>query len=97
MATKTVNKLPARQGSTNRSSDPSYYIPPPPILGDNNRQEGSLGFLIGLIVMMFVFVIMLPLLGFMLMDINTARQEVRYEVKKIEKLRKEFEQEKDKK
>jgi len=56
-----------------------------------------LGFLIGLIVMMFVFVIILPLLGFMLMDINTARQEVRYEVKKIEKLRKEFEQEKDKK
>jgi len=56
-----------------------------------------LGFLIGLIVMMFVFVLILPLLGFMLMDINTARQEVRYEVKKIEKLRKEFEQEKDKK
>jgi hypothetical protein len=47
--------------------------------------------------MMFVFVLILPLLGFMLMDINTARQEVRYEVKKIEKLRKEFEQEKDKK
>tara|TARA_R110000868_G_scaffold3819_10_gene23621 strand:- start:23 stop:193 length:171 start_codon:yes stop_codon:yes gene_type:complete len=56
-----------------------------------------LGFLIGLIIMMFVFVLILPLLGFMLMDINTARQEVRYEVKKIEKLRKEFEQEKDKK
>ena len=56
-----------------------------------------MGFLIGLIIMMFVFVLILPLLGFMLMDINTARQEVRYEVKKIEKLRKEFEQEKDKK
>jgi hypothetical protein len=56
-----------------------------------------MGFLIGLIIMMFVFVLILPLLGFMLMDINTARQEVRYEVKKIEKLRKELEQEKDKK
>jgi hypothetical protein len=40
---------------------------------------------------------MLPVIGFMLMDINTARQEVRYEVQKIEKLRKEIEQEKDKK
>lgn len=56
-----------------------------------------MGFLIGLIAMMVVFVIMLPVIGFMLMDINTARQEVRYEVQKIEKLRKEIEQEKDKK
>jgi uncharacterized membrane protein YagU involved in acid resistance len=56
-----------------------------------------MGFLIGLIIMMFVFVILLPVMGFMLMDINTARQEVHYEIKKIEKLRKEIEQEKDKK
>lgn len=56
-----------------------------------------MGYLIGLIIMMFIFVLMLPIMGFMLLDINTARQEVRYEVKKIEKLRKEIEQEKDKK
>jgi len=47
--------------------------------------------------MMFVFVILLPVMGFMLMDINTAKQEVRYEIKKIEKLRKDIEQEKDEK
>ncbi len=97
MATKTINKLPTRQSTTDRSSESSYYIPPPPVLDNNNRQEDKMGFLIGLIVMMAVFVIMLPVIGFMLMDINTARQEVRYEVKKIEKLRKEIEQEKDKK
>jgi uncharacterized membrane protein YagU involved in acid resistance len=56
-----------------------------------------MGFLIGLIIMMFVFVILLPVMGFMLMDINTAKQEVRYEIKKIEKLRKDIEQEKDEK
>ena len=56
-----------------------------------------MGFLIGLIIMMFVFIIMLPVMGFMLMDINTAKQEIRYEVMKNEKLRKEIEQEKDKK
>ena len=95
MATKTVNKLPARQSSTDRGSDPSYFIPPPPVLGDNNRQEGSLGFLIGLIIMMFVFVLLLPLLGFMLMDINTAKQEVRYEVQKVEQLRKQLEKDKE--
>ena len=97
MATKTVTKLPPRQGSTNRNSESDYYIPPPPILVNNNRQEDKMGFLIGLIIMMFVFVIILPIMGFMLLDINTARQEVHYEVKKIEKLRKEIEQEKDKK
>jgi hypothetical protein len=97
MATKTVNKLPSRQSTTDRSSESSYYIPPPPILANNNRQEDKMGFLIGLIIMMFVFVIMLPIMGFMLMDINTAKQEVRYEVMKNEKLRKEIEQKKDKK
>jgi hypothetical protein len=97
MATKTVNKLPSRQSTTDRSSESSYYIPPPPILANNNRQEDKMGFLIGLIIMMFVFVIMLPIMGFMLMDINTAKQEVRYEVMKNEKLRKEIEQKKDEK
>jgi hypothetical protein len=97
MATKKTNKLPARQSPTNRSSESDYYIPPPPVLVNNNGQENKMGFLIGLIVMVFVFVIMLPVIGFMLMDINTVRQEVHYEVKKIEQLRKELEHEKDKK
>ena len=97
MATKTVNKLPSRQSTTDRGSESSYYIPPPPILANNNRQEDKMGFLIGLIIMMFVFIIMLPVMGFMLMDINTAKQEVRYEIMKNEKLRKEIEQKKDEK
>ena len=86
MATKTVNKLPARQGSTNRSSDPSYYIPPPPVLVDNNRQETSMGFLVCLISMVLVFVLMLPVMGFMLFDMKLARQECRYERQKMEQL-----------
>lgn len=95
MATKTVNKLPARQGSTDRGSGPSYYIPPPPVLDNNNRQETSMGFLIGLIALVFVFVLILPILGFMLFDINAAKQEVRYEVQKVEQLRKQIEKEKE--
>ena len=95
MATKATDKLSSRQGSANRSSDPSYYIPPPPVLGDNNRQEGSMGFLIGLIIMMFVFVLILPILGFMLMDINTARQECRYERQKMEQIVKQNQKDKE--
>ncbi len=94
MATKTVNKLPARQGSTDRSSGSDYYIPPPPVLVNNNRQETSMGFLIGLIALVFAFVLILPVLGFMLFDINAAKQEVRYEVQKVEQLRKQIEKEK---
>jgi hypothetical protein len=94
MATKTVNKLPARQSSTDRGSGSDYYIPPPPVLGDNNRQETSMGFLIGLIALVFAFVLILPVLGFMLFDINAAKQEVRYEVQKVEQLRKQIEKEK---
>jgi len=94
MATKATNKLPARQSSANSSSDPSYFIPPPPVLGNNNRQETSMGFLIGLIALVFAFVLLLPVLGFMLFDINAAKQEVRYEVQKVEQLRKQLEKEK---
>lgn len=95
MATKTTNKLPARQGSTNRSSDDSYYIPPPPVLVDNNRQETSMGFLTGLIIMAVVFVLLLPVMGFMLFDTNTARQECRYERQKMEQLVKQLEKDKE--
>jgi len=95
MATKATNKLPARQGSANRGSDDSYYIPPPPVLVDNNRQETSMGFLAGLIVMAVVFVLLLPVMGFMLFDTNTARQECRYERQKMEQLVKQLEKDKE--
>jgi hypothetical protein len=45
--------------------------------------------------MMFVFVLILPLLGFMLMDINTARQECRYERQKMEQIVKQNQKDKE--
>ena len=96
MATKATDKRPARQSPANSSSESSYYIPPTPVLVDNNRQETSMGFLVCLISMVLVFVLMLPVIGFMLFDINSAKQEVRYEAQKIEQLRKQIEKEKEK-
>lgn len=96
MATKATNKLPARQGSANSSSESSYYIPPPPVLVDNNRQETSMGFLVSLILMVLVFVLMLPVMGFMLFDVKSARQECRYERQKMEQLVRQIEKEKEK-
>jgi conjugal transfer/entry exclusion protein len=54
-----------------------------------------MGFLIGLIALVFAFVLLLPILGFMLFDINAAKQEVRYEVQKVEQLRKQIEKDKE--
>lgn len=96
MATKTVNKLPSRQSTTDRGSESSYYIPPPPILVDNNRQETSMGFLVCLISMVLVFVLMLPVMGFMLFDMKSARQECRYERQKMEQLVRQIEKENEK-
>lgn len=62
---------------------------------DNNRQETSMGFLTGLIVMAVVFVLLLPVMGFMLFDTNTARQECRYERQKMEQLVKQLEKDKE--
>jgi predicted Holliday junction resolvase-like endonuclease len=55
-----------------------------------------MGFLVCLISMVIVFALMLPVIGFMLFDINSAKQEVRYEAQKIEQLLKQIEKEKEK-
>jgi len=54
-----------------------------------------MGFLAGLIVMAVVFVLLLPVMGFMLFDTNTARQECRYERQKMEQLVKQLEKDKE--
>lgn len=94
MEKKTANKLPSRQSSTDRGSGSGYFVPPPSVLDDNNRQGNSLGFLVGLVSMALVFVLLLPVIGFMLLDITTARQECRYERQKMEQLYKQLKEEK---
>jgi hypothetical protein len=55
-----------------------------------------MGFLVSLISMVLVFVLMLPVMGFMLFDVKSARQECRYERQKMEQLVRQLEKEKEK-
>jgi cell division protein FtsB len=49
------------------------------------------GFLIALISMVIVFALLLPLLGVLYLDVLEAKYEVKAQVEKLEKLRREVE------
>ena len=45
-----------------------------------------MGFLIGLVVMCFVFVVLLPLMGIMYLDILETKHKTQHQQKQIQKL-----------
>jgi uncharacterized membrane protein len=45
-----------------------------------------MGFLVGLVVMCFVFVIILPVMGMMYMDILETKHETQHQQKQVQKL-----------
>lgn len=61
-----------------------------------NQSGESWGYVIAIIMLAVIFVIALPVLGFMYMDIKKESMLVESNVRKIEKLKKELEREKDK-
>lgn len=50
-----------------------------------------MGFLIALISMVIVFALLLPLLGILYLDVLEAKYEVKAQIEKLEKLRREVE------
>ena len=91
MATSKTAKPAARQGANNRSSPDSYYIPPPAVPRNSPDENSEMGFLIALISMVIVFALLLPLLGILYLDVLEAKYEVKAQVEKLEKLRREVE------
>ena len=55
------------------------------------------GYVIVIICLAFLFVLILPVMGFMYMDIRQDRIMIATDLKKIEKLKKELETKKEKK
>ena len=51
-----------------------------------------MGFLIALISMVIVFALLLPLIGMLYLDVLETKYEVKAQVEKVEKLRREVEQ-----
>jgi len=86
MATKANDKRTARQSSDFGGDYGGYSVPVPNGVSSNNRQESTMGFLIGLVVMCFVFVVILPIMGIMYLDILEAKHETQHQQKQIQKL-----------
>jgi len=61
-----------------------------------NKSNESWGYVIVIVVLAFLFVLVLPLIGFMYMEVHQDRILMDANVKRIEKLKKEMEQQKEK-
>ena len=90
MATKAAGKKPASKAG---SSSSDYYIPPLPVVVASPTQ--SLGeSIMGWIAACVLVALLLPLGAMLYLDILEVKNEVRQEVEKVQKLRRQYEQEK---
>jgi len=75
MATKANAKQSSGQSSTNRSSSPSYYIPPPNAVVDKTDEHGQIVFVISLIALMLILPLFLYLMVSIYFDMLVLQQE----------------------
>lgn len=61
-----------------------------------NKSDGTWGYVIIIIILAMLFVLILPVLGFLYMDIQQERILIAHDLKRIEKLKKELEAQKEK-
>ena len=80
-------KLPAKASVS--SSD--YYIPPLPV-GVVTVRKSVEEDIVAWIAMCLLIGLLLPLMGFLYLDILEAKNEVKSEVEKVERLRQKIEQ-----
>lgn len=60
------------------------------------NKSNDWAYVITIIILALLFVLMLPVLGFLYMDIRQERILIAHDLKRIEKLKKELEAQKDK-
>ena len=92
MATAKTAKPSSRPGTNPSGGGNSSYLYPSPVSGNPPNEDSEMGFLIALISMVIVFALLLPLLGIVYLDVLEAKYEVKAQVEKLEKLRREVEQ-----
>ena len=89
--TAGAKKRPAKAGS----SGGDYYVPPLPVVVASPRE--SLGeSIMGWIAACVLVALLLPLGAMLYLDILKAKNEVKQEVEKVQKMRREIEQERRK-
>jgi len=67
-----------------------------PNVDDKSQSSGSFGYLLVLVLFALVFVLILPLIGMMYVDTMVVRREAKAQMEKVEKLRKQIEDERKK-
>ena len=86
MATAKNAKPASRQGANNRGGDDRYPIPPPPLPSNPTNDDSQVGFLIAFLSMVVVFMLLLPILGMMYLDILEAKQETKRQQEVVQRL-----------
>lgn len=61
-----------------------------------NKSSDTWGYVITIIILALLFVLVLPMLGLMYMDIQQERILIAHDLKRIEKIKKELEAQKEK-
>jgi hypothetical protein len=88
MATQRGGKKPTSKA---RSSGSDFYIPPLPV--DVVRVRKPLGEeIMGWIAACVLIALLLPIMGFLYLDILETKNEAKSQVEKVEKLRRQVEQ-----
>ena len=67
-----------------------------PAVDNQSSSSGSLGYIFVLILFALVFVLVIPLVGMLYVDTMVVKREAKAQMEKVEKLRKQVEEEKKK-
>ena len=67
-----------------------------PAVDNQSSSSGSIGYILVLILFALVFVLVIPLVGMLYVDTMVVKREARAQMEKVEKLRKQVEEEKKK-
>ena len=67
-----------------------------PNVDNQSSASGSFGYLFVLVLFALVFVLVLPLIGMLYVDTMVVKREARQQMEKVEKLRKQIEDERKK-
>ena len=93
MAATKIKKSDTGQGAGNGAGSFRGRLPDMPDVVDKSP---SSGYIFVLILFAFVFVLILPLVGMMMVDTMVVKREAKAQMEKVEKLRKQVEEEKKK-
>jgi len=96
MAATKIKKQNSGQGIGNGAGSLRSRIPDLPDVDDKPTPSGPSGYILVLMLFALVFVLILPLVGFLYVDTMVTKREAKAQMEKVEKLRKQIEDERKK-